>query len=130
MDDSSEDLFGIDDNFQAVDDLEGLHPSDPPPDYVQSDEFKHFVTSNDVYVNSKFGYIYIHLCKPYYFPGEIVRGSIILDVFNQLPKNYKQISIRFLGREVVGRHFSKIAKVLKASAAANKDSISRRSEAS
>jgi hypothetical protein len=43
--------------------------------------------------------------KPFYFPGEIIRGSIIIDLFNPLPKTNNEIKLRFNGREMVGMHF-------------------------
>ena len=69
--------------------------------------------NNEINLHPKYGYFLIHLYKPFYFPGEIVRGSIILDVFNPLPKSNKKVNVRFVGREYVGRHSSKIAKALK-----------------
>lgn len=53
-------------------------------------------------VNEKYGYIFIHVYKPFYFPGEIIRGSIIIDLFNPLPKDVKEIKLKFCGREMVG----------------------------
>ena len=65
-------------------------------------------------MNQKFGYIYIHTYKPFYFPGETVRGSIVIDLFNNLPKNYKKFKIRFSGREHVGKKsYDKVNKSLK-----------------
>ena len=50
--------------------------------------------------------------KPFYFPGEIIRGSIILDLFNNMPKKYRSIMVRVTGRENVGHHFQKVVKAL------------------
>ena len=64
-------------------------------------------------MDKKYGYVYIHTYKPFYFPGEIVRGSVIMDLFNDLPKQHKKVKISFLGREMVGKHYSKVDAVLK-----------------
>ena len=86
MSDSSDnnELFGSDseDHKENAEDSEG----DPPPAYTQTDEFRQFVHKNGINVHDKYGYLYCHVYKPFYFPGEIVRGSIILDLFNPLPK--------------------------------------------
>ena len=58
----------------------------------------------------EYGYIYVHIYKPFYFPGEIIRGSIILDIFNDLPKKCKKIMLRFKGGEDVGKHYEKVKK--------------------
>jgi hypothetical protein len=52
--------------------------------------------------------MFAHTYKPFYFPGEIVRGSIILDFFNDLPTNYKKVMIRLKGREYVNKHHDKV----------------------
>ena len=108
MSDSSDnnELFGSDseDKKEDQEDSEG----DSPPAYTETDEFKNFVSQNRINVHSKYGYIFCHVYKPFYFPGEIVRGSIILDLFNPLPKTKNQINLRFSGREMVGKHFENV----------------------
>ena len=104
MSDSSDnnELFGSDSEDKKEDeDSEG----EEPPKYTESNEFKEFVAANDITVHPKYGYLYCHVYKPFYFPGEIVRGSIILDLFNPLPKANNTINLRFSGREMVGKHF-------------------------
>jgi hypothetical protein len=50
----------------------------------------------------------VHPYKPFYFPGEIVRGSIVVDFFNDLPTNYKKVMIRLKGQEFVNKHIDKV----------------------
>ena len=64
---------------------------DAPPEYISGEEFLNFKEKNQIQVDEIYGYVAIHTYKPFYFPGEIVRGSIILDFFNQLPKANKKI---------------------------------------
>lgn len=116
MSDSSDDdgLFGNDDQDENLEAIERMNASDPPPEYTKSAEFKTFVQEEGIIMNQKFGFIYIHTYKPFYFPGETVRGSIVMDLFNTLPKNYKKIKIRFSGREHVGKKsYDKVNKSLK-----------------
>ena len=91
MSDSSEnnEIFGDDSDMSDNSQDERDAAQDEPPAYVNTDEFKKFVEQNKINVNNKFGYFYIHTYKPFYFPGEIIRGSLILDFFNNLPKKYK-----------------------------------------
>ena len=91
MSDSSDhdEIFGDDSDVSDNSLAERNNADDPAPDYVNSEEFKRFTEQNSIHVNNKYGYIYIHTYKPFYFPGEIMRGSIILDFFNNLPKKYK-----------------------------------------
>lgn len=56
--------------------------------------------------------MYVHLYKPFYFPGEIVRGSVILDLHNQLPKDNRTIRLRFSGRETVGKYYNQVKESL------------------
>lgn len=84
-----------------------------PPDYIDSHEFKEFVKRENIRVDDKQGYMYIHLYKPFYFPGEIVRGSIIIDLFNPLPKKNNEIKLKFYGYENVGKHNDNVRDVLK-----------------
>ena len=58
---------------------------DPPPAYVNDPQFKKFLQEQKVTPNEKYGYVFIHYYKPFYFPGEIVRGSITFDLYNHLP---------------------------------------------
>ena len=113
MSDSSESggIFG--DQSQDSEELEQREreeANDPSPAYCDSREFKIFVENQNINLNEKYGYIYIHTYKPFYFPGEIVRGSIILDIFNQLPSKFKKVMIRITGREYVGKHYKIITK--------------------
>ena len=97
MDDLScdDDLF--DDGLEGED--EQATNLDPPPAYIDTMEFLEFQEENKIELDPKLGYAYIHTYKPYYFPGELVRGSIVLDIFNDLPKKYKQVMVRFSGHE-------------------------------
>ena len=61
--------------------------------------------------------------KPFYFPGEIVRGSIILDLFNPLPKDKNQVYLRFSGREHVGKYFENVKASLKKTTKMNSSQI-------
>ena len=63
-------------------------------------------------VNAKYGYMFAHTYKPFYFPGEIVRGSIILDFFNDLPTSYKKVMLRLKGQEHVNKHIDKVKAAL------------------
>jgi hypothetical protein len=72
-----------------------------------------FKKNNNLFVNDKYGYIYIHIYKPFYFPGEIIRGSIIIDLFNPLTKSFNEIKLRFSGREMVGMNFKDVKESLK-----------------
>jgi hypothetical protein len=56
--------------------------------------------------------MFAHLYKPFYFPGEIVRGSIILDFFNDLPTTYKKVMLRLKGEEYVNKHHDKVKAAL------------------
>jgi len=92
-------LFGSEDEEE-----EQVVFEDPPP-YISHPNFKSFEESNKLVVNEKFGLVFIHTYKPFYFPGEIIRGSIVIDLFNPLPKALNEIKLRFSGREMVGMHF-------------------------
>ena len=37
-----------------------------------------------------------------------MRGSIILDIFNDLPSSYKDVHISFTGREMVGKFYNQV----------------------
>lgn len=89
MSDSSDndELFADSNDEKADDEIQG----DAPPSYISGDEFLQFKEKNQIQVDPKYGYVAIHTYKPFYFPGEIVRGSIILDFFNTLPKSNKKI---------------------------------------
>jgi hypothetical protein len=50
----------------------------------------------------------INTYKPFYFPGEIVRGSILLDIWNDIPTSFRQVMISFSGREMVGQYFKDV----------------------
>lgn len=84
-----------------------------PPEYISSEEFKQFEKKHQLMINEKYGYMYIHFYKPFYFPGEIIRGSILMDLFNPLPKNVDELKLRFSGREMVGTHFAQVKESLK-----------------
>jgi len=103
-DDSSDNngLFDEEDNDSQIEEFKQL---EPPPEYTNTDEFKTFVQQQDIQLTAN-GYMYVHTYKPFYFPGEIVRGSVLIDIFNPLPKDSKTIYLRFSGREHVGRHYS------------------------
>ena len=63
-------------------------------------------------MNQKYGYVTIETYKPFYFPGEIVRGFILLDIFNDLPSHFKQVNVSFTGREMVGKHYKEVKQSL------------------
>ena len=46
--------------------------------------------------------------RPYYFPGQTVRGEAIIDLFNPIKK--KSVIIRVKGKELPGKYGSSIAK--------------------
>ena len=48
--------------------------------------------------------------KPYYFPGQTVRGYAIIDIFNAL--NNKSLILRVKGKENIGKFTPKIFKSL------------------
>ena len=73
-------------------------------------EFKQLMREEEFEINSKLGYIYIHLNRPYYFPGQTVRGYVILDLFNPIPK--KKLMLSVAGKERPGKHALKITKEL------------------
>lgn len=130
-------LFEDEDEEAGKEIDEKLVEGDPPPQYVEGEEFKAFVQAENVPVHKKYGYVYVHTYKPFYFPGETIRGSIVLDFFNDLPKNSKKVFVRFKGQEVVGRHFDSVkdslnrqkkrAASLKKSGSSKKVIISKRS---
>lgn len=88
--------------------MERLNAIEPAPEYTSSNEFKDFLKEKKITVNAKYGYMFAHLYKPFYFPGEIVRGSIILDFFNDLPTTYKKVMLRLKGDEYVNKHHDKV----------------------
>ena len=116
MSDSSDcnEIFGdeSEEEDEATLQAQRLAPGDPQPDYVKTMEFNKFKVDEKVDVHDKYGYIYVHTYKPFYFPGEIVRGSIILDLFNTLPKDNKKVTLKFMGREVVGKYQDKVCRQL------------------
>ena len=64
-------------------------------------------------VNNEYGFILIECYKSLYFPGQILRGHIILDLFNPLPSHVpKKLMIRIVGKEFLGKNTQKIAKKL------------------
>ena len=113
MSDSSNnnELFGDEDN--ESDNMDLFEPGMAQPEYTETEEFNKFVKDQDISIHDKYGYVFIHTYKPFYFPGEIVRGSIVLDLFNDLPKKCKNINIRFSGREMVGKYFENVKSSLK-----------------
>ena len=54
----------------------------------------------------------INTYKPFYFPGEIVRGSILMDIWNDIPCTFKQVHISFTGREMVGHYYKDVKESL------------------
>lgn len=111
MDDSSDDGGLFDNSSEDAgnkEEQERMQASQPPPPYVKSEEFMGFQKTQFVQCNQKYGYIFIHTYKPFYFPGEIVRGSIILDFFNDLPSDYKNVVLSFTGREKVGKYYNEV----------------------
>ena len=88
--------------------MERLNAIEPAPEYTLSKEFQDFLKEQRITVNAKYGYMFAHLYKPFYFPGEIVRGSIILDFFNDLPTTYKKVMLRLKGEEYVNKHHDKV----------------------
>jgi hypothetical protein len=83
---------------------------DPPPQYTEMSEFSEFVQDNQVHVDSRYGYACVFLYRPFYFPGQTVRGFALLDAFNDIPA--KEVMIRVKGREIPGKHGNKITKKL------------------
>ena len=103
-DSDNDELFNNDDDEDELNELPGFDA----PAYTNTDEFKKFVEDQKINLDDKYGYILIHTYKPFYFPGEIIRGSIILDLFNDLPKKIKNVHLRFVGRENVGKYFENV----------------------
>ena len=102
----SDNPFGQESEEEIQD--QDLDLENPPPDYIDSKEFKDFQNAQLVNYSPQYGYIYVHTYKPFYFPGEIIRGSIILDFFNDLPKKNKKVMLRFKGGEDVGKHYENV----------------------
>lgn len=103
-------LFADDDDHSDM--LEDQGPGDMPPPYVATPEFKQFIEDEQVKVHQKYGYMLIHTYKPFYFPGETIRGSIVLDIFNTLPKKSQKIFLRFTGQESVGQFHDEVNEML------------------
>jgi hypothetical protein len=93
--------------------LERLNALEPAPEYVTDQEFESFVLEQEITVNPKYGYVCVHTYRPFYFPGEVVRGSIFLDFFNDLPNNYKKVMIRLTGQEYVNKHHERVKSAIK-----------------
>ena len=53
-------------------------------------------------MNEKYGFIFVEFYKDYYFPGHVVRGHVIVDLFN--PIKNKNFVIRLVGKEYLGKY--------------------------
>ena len=86
MGDSSidEELFA-DNNIKGTLDDQDNQDFVKPPVYVETPEFKNFLKEHNISVHNRCGYIGIFLYRPYYFPGQTVRGYAVVDLFNDLP---------------------------------------------
>ena len=82
-----------------------------PPQYTETIEFKKFVRENNLDVDSRYGYVCIFLYRPFYFPGQTVRGFALIDLFNDLPS--REIMIRVKGREVPGKYGPRITRKMR-----------------
>ena len=81
-----------------------------PPIYTESPEFNDFVMENSITVSNRYGYVCNFLYRPYYFPGQTVRGYAIIDLFNDIAAS--PIIIRIKGKEVPGKHGVAISRTL------------------
>lgn len=80
----------------------GSSKIEPPPPYIEGSEFSEFIQDHQVQVDSRYGYACVMLYRPFYFPGQTVRGLAFFDLFNDIPA--KDVMIRVKGREVPGKH--------------------------
>lgn len=84
---------------------------DAPPSYVDNNpEFDEFIEDHNINMHQRFGYLCTFLYRPFYFPGQTVRGFALLDAFNEIPS--KEVKIRVKGRELPGKHGNRITKKL------------------
>jgi hypothetical protein len=83
-----------------------------PPQYAVDplSDFNKFANETGLQVNTRYGYMCIFLYRPYYFPGQTVRGFALLDAFNDIQS--KEVHIRIKGREIPGKHGNRITKKL------------------
>ncbi len=61
-------------------------------------------------MNPYLGYICVFLYRPFYFPGQTIRGFALIDAFNDIKA--KDIKIRVRGSELPGKHGHEISKKL------------------
>ncbi len=86
---------------------------DPPPAYASTEtnpDFSAFVEEHKVAVDPRYGYVCVLLYRPFYFPGQTVRGFALIDAFNDIP--LRDVFIRVKGRELPGKHGNRITKKL------------------
>ena len=103
MSDSSidEELFADDKNAIAVEKIDSSTQYNLPP-YYKTPEFQEFTKENQIVPDVRHGYIQLFLYRPYYFPGQTVRGFAIIDLFNDINSN--KIYIWVKGKEKPGKH--------------------------
>jgi len=62
-------------------------------------------------LDDRYGYMNVCTFKPFYFPGQIVRGYVVMNVFNTCSS--KKLMIRIKGYEIPAKYRSEIIKGLK-----------------
>ncbi len=111
MSDSSieEDLFGKPDDEEDdinASPIRGEQAS--APEYVHTLEFTEYQRLNKFEMDDSMGYIMITLNRPYFFSGQTVRGSIIIDAFNSIREG--TVMFRVKGKEYPGKNAKEVVK--------------------
>ena len=60
---------------------------------MHSEEFKDYFSQNHFGVNSEYGFIHITLNKKYYFPGQLVRGRVYVQLTKPIRTNQAILKI-------------------------------------
>lgn len=81
---------------------------------MRTEEFKEYYKSNNIQVNPKYGFMHISLNNSYYFPGQIVRGRVYVQLIRTIRTT--QAILKINGEENTGIPIRKHLKVEPASA--------------
>jgi len=60
---------------------------------MHSEEFKEYFSLNHFYSNPQYGYIHITVNKEYYFPGQLVRGRVYVQLTKTIRTNQAVLKI-------------------------------------
>jgi pyocin large subunit-like protein len=75
---------------------------------MKSEEFKEYFKRNHIQVTPEYGYIHINLNKAYYFPGQIVRGRVYVQLTQQIQTT--QAILKISGEENNGYDSKQVMK--------------------